>query len=132
MPSGNLTVVAEVCMLLCTICIPHVEALISRVLATSTIIKRHWGLSFMELKKTMGRTKKGNLYLNHMEVFNPWEDKNCILLVILIFDYWLALKNASVFYASKERTCSSSFIYKKHWFPTRPQLQFKSATRADA
>ena len=58
-------------MLLCTISIPHVEASISRVLATSTINKRHWGLSFTEHKKTMGRIKKGNLYLNHMKVINP-------------------------------------------------------------
>ena len=42
------------------------------VLATSTINKRHWGLTFTELKKTMGRNKKGNLYLNHMKVINQW------------------------------------------------------------
>ena len=97
MQSENLTVVAEVWMLLCTILIPHVEAPISRVLATSTINKRVWGLSFTEHKKTMGRIKKGNLYLNHMKVINPWENKNWILFVILIFDYWLAWKNACVF-----------------------------------
>ena len=65
MQSGNLIVVAEVWMLLCTISIPHVEASISRVLATSTIHKRHWGLSFSEHKRTMGRIKEGNLHLNH-------------------------------------------------------------------
>ena len=46
--------VAEVWMLLCTTLIPHVEALISRVLVTSTIHKRHWGLSFTDHKRTMG------------------------------------------------------------------------------
>ena len=76
MRSGNLTVVAEVWLLLCTISIPPVEASISRVLATSTISKRHWGLLFTEHKKTMGRIKKGNLYLNHMKIINPWENKN--------------------------------------------------------
>ena len=76
MRSGNLTLVAEVWMLLCTISIPHVEASISRVLATSTIHKRHWGLSFTEHKRTMARIKKGSLYLNHMKVTNPWENKN--------------------------------------------------------
>ena len=85
MQSGNLTVVAQVWMPLCTISIPHQEASISRVLATSTINKRHWGLSFREHKKTMGRIKKGNLYLNHMKVINPWEKWNWIPLVILIF-----------------------------------------------
>ena len=84
MQIGTLTVVEEVWMLLCTISIPHVEASISQVLATSTINKRHWGLSFTEHKKTMGRIKKGNLYLNHMKVINPWENKNRILLVILM------------------------------------------------
>ena len=116
-------------MLLCTILIPHVEASISRVLATSTINKRQWGLSFTEHKRAMGRINKGNLYLNHINVINRWEDKNSILLVILMFYYCLAWKNASVFYASKKRTCRISFIYKKRWFSTRPQLQFKSATR---
>ena len=96
--------VAEVWMLLCTISIAHVEASISRVLATSTISKRRWGLSFTEHKKTMGRIKKGNLFLNHMKVINPWENKNLILLVILMLYYWLAWLNASVFYASKKRT----------------------------
>ena len=84
MQSGNLTVVAEVWMLLCTISIPHVEASIPRVLATSTNNKRHWGLLFTEHKKTMGRIIKGNLYVNHMKVVNPWENKNWILLVILM------------------------------------------------
>ena len=96
MQSGNLTVVAEAWMLLCTTSIPHVEALISRVLAMSTIHKRHWGLSFTEHKKTMGRIKKGNLYLNHMKVTDPWENKNWILLAILMLYYWLAWLNASV------------------------------------
>ena len=132
MQSGNLTVVAEVWMLLCTISIPHVEASISRVLATSTIHKRHWGLSFTEHKKTMGQMKKGNLYLNHMKVTNPWENKNWILLAIHMLYYWLAWLNVSVFYASKKRTCRISFIYKRRWFSTRPQLQFERATRADA
>ena len=76
MQSGNLTVVADVWMLLCTISIPHVEASISRVLATSTIHKRHRGPSFTEHKRTIGQIKKGNLYLNHMKVTNPWENKN--------------------------------------------------------
>ena len=132
MQSGNLTVVAEVWMLLCTISIPHVEASISRVLAKSTINKLHWGLSFTGHKKTMGRIKEGNLYLNHMKVTNPWENKNWILLVILTLYYWLAWLNASVLYASKNRTCRISFIYKRRWFSTRPQLQFGGATRADA
>ena len=92
-------------MLLCTISIPHVEALISRVLATSTINKRHWGLSFREHKQTMGRIKKGTLYLNHIKVINPWENKNWIPLVILMLCYWLAGLNGSVFYAVKKRTC---------------------------
>ena len=109
MPSGNLTVVAELWMLLCTISMPHVEALISRVLATSTINKRHWGLSFAEHKKTMGRIKRGKIYLNHMKVINPWKNKNWILLAILTLYYWLAWLNASVFYASKKRTCRISF-----------------------
>ena len=69
-------------MLLCTISIPHVEASISRVLAKSTIHKRHWGLSFTEHKKTMGQIRRGNLHLNHMKVINPWENKNWILLVL--------------------------------------------------
>ena len=86
-------------MLLCTISNPHLEALSSRVLATSTIHKRHWGLSFTEHKKTMGRITKGNLYLNHMKVINPWENKNWILLVILMLYYWLAWLNGSVLYA---------------------------------
>ena len=132
MQSGNVTVVAEVWMLLCTISIPHVEASIWRVLATSTINQRHWGLSVTENKKTMGRIKKGNLYLNHMKVINPWENKIWILLVILMLFHWLAWLNASVFYASKKRTCRISFIYKRRWFSTRPQLQFERAMRADA
>ena len=85
MQSGNLTVVAEIWMLLCTISIPHVEASIMRVLATLTIHKRLWGFSFTELKKTMGRIKKGNLYLIHMKVTNPWENKNWILLDSMCF-----------------------------------------------
>ena len=132
MQSGNLTVVAEVWMLLCTISIPHVEASISQVLATSTIHKRHWGLSFTEHKRTMGRIKKGNLYLNHMKVTNPWENKNWILLAILMLYYWPAWLNASVLYASKKRTCRISFTYKRRWFCTRPQLQFERGMRADA
>ena len=71
MQRGNSTVVAEVWMLLCTISIPHFEESISRVLATSTINKRHWGRSFTEHEKTMGRIKKGNLYPNHTKVINP-------------------------------------------------------------
>ena len=55
MQSRNSIVVAEVWMLLCTTSIPQVEASISRVLATSTINKRHWGLSFGDHKKKMGR-----------------------------------------------------------------------------
>ena len=132
MQSGNLPVVPEVWMLMCTISIPHVEASISRVLATPTINKRHSGLSFTEHKKTMGRIKKGNLYPNDMKVINPWENKNWILLVILMLYYWLAWLNASLFYASKKRTCRISFIYKRRWLSTRLQLHFKSATRADA
>ena len=132
MQNGNSTVVAEVWMLLCTISIPNVEVSISRVLASSTINKRHWGLLFTEHKKTMGRIKKGNLYLNHMKVINAWENKNWILLVILMLYYWLPWLNASLFYASKDRTCRISFIYKRRWFSTRPQLEFKRSTRADA
>ena len=49
----------------------------------------HWGLWFTEHKKTMGRTKKGNLCLNHMKVINPWENKNSNLLVILMLYCWL-------------------------------------------
>ena len=119
-------------MLLCTISIPHVEASISRVLATSTTHKRHWGLSFTEHKKAMGRIKKGNLYLNHMKLTNPCENKSWILLAIHMLYYWLAWLNASVLYASKKRTCRISFIYKRRWFSTRPQLQFERATRANA
>ena len=127
MQSGTLTVVAEVWMLPCTISIPLVETSIPRVLATSTIHKR-----FREHKKTMGRIKKGNLYLNHMKVTNPWENKNWILLAIHMLYYWLAWLNASLFYASKRRTCRISFIYKRRSFSTRMQLRFESATRADA
>ena len=132
MQNGNLTVVAEVLMQLCTISIPNVRAPLSRVLAMSKIHKRHWGLSFTEHKKTMGRIKKGNLYLHHMKVINPWEKKNWILLAILMLYYWLAWLNASVRYASKKRTCKISFIQKGRWFSTRLQLQFERATRADA
>ena len=60
MQSGNLTVVPEVWMQLCTISIPHAQASTSRVPATSTINKRHWGLSFTAHKKTMGQIKKDN------------------------------------------------------------------------
>ena len=87
MQSGNLTVVAEVWMLLCKVSIPYVEASIWRVLASSMIHKHHWGLSFTEHKKLMGRIKKGNLYLNHMKVINPWENKNWILLAFLMLYY---------------------------------------------
>ena len=132
MQSWNLTVVAEVWLRLCTTLIPHVQASTSRVLAKSTINKRHWGLSFTAHKKMMRRIKNDNQYFNHIKVINPWETKNWILLVILMLCYWLAWKNASVFYALKKRTCSISFIYKRRWFSTTPQLQFKSATRADA
>ena len=79
-----------------------------------------------------GQIKKDNQYFNHMKLIHPWENKNWILLVILMLCYWLVWNNASVFYASKKRTCRISFIYKRRWFSTRPQLQFKSATRADA
>ena len=120
MPSRNLTVVPEVWMLLCTISIPHVEASISRVPATSMINKCHRGLSFTEHKKTMGLIKKGNLYLNHMKVINPLKTKHWILLVILMLYYWLAWLNASVFYTPKKRTCRISFIYRRRWFSTRP------------
>ena len=102
MQSGNPTVVAEVWMLLCTILIRHVEASISRVLATSTINQRHWGLSFKEHKRTMGRIKKSDRYLNYMNVINPWENKNWIPLAIFMLYYWLAWLNASVFCVSKK------------------------------
>ena len=131
MQSWKLTVVAEVWMPLCTISIPHIRASTSRVLATSTINKRHWGRLFTAHKKTMGRIKKDNQYLNHMKVVGPWENKNWILLVILIFCYWLVWKNASVFYASKRRTCKKKFTYRRHWLSIRQQLPFKSATRAE-
>ena len=65
-------------MPLCTISISHAKASTSRVLATSTINKRHWGLSFTAHRKTMGRIKKGNLYFNHLKVINQWENKNSI------------------------------------------------------
>ena len=100
--------------------------------SSSNVDDPHWGLSFTEHKKTMGRIKKGNLYLNHMKVINPWENKNWILLAILMLYYWLAWLNASVRYALKKRTCRISFIYKRRWFSTRPQLQFERATCADA
>ena len=83
-------------------------------------------------KKTMRGIKKGNLYLNHMKVINPWKKRNLILLVILLLYCWLAPLNASPFYASKKRTCRLSFIYKRRWFLTGPQHEFKRATRADA
>ena len=62
--------VADVWMQQCTISIPHVQASPSRVLAASTINKRHWGLSFKAYKKTMGRIKKDNQYFNHMKGIN--------------------------------------------------------------
>ena len=80
----------------------------------------------------MGQIKKGNVFFNHMKVINPWEDRNRILLVILMFYYSLAWKNASVFYASRKRTCRIFFMYKSRWFSTRRQLEFKRATLADA
>ena len=104
MQSANLTVVAGVWMRLCTISIPHVKASTSRVLATSTINKRHRGLSVRACKKTMGRIKKDNQYFHDMKVINPWENKNWILLVILMLCHLLVWKNASAFYASKENT----------------------------
>ena len=131
MQSGNLTVVAEVWMQLCTISIPDVKASTSRVLAMSTINKRQWGLSFTAHKKTMGRIRKDYQYFNYMKVINPWENKNCIPLVILMLSYWLVWNRASVFYALEKRTCRISFIYKRRWLSTTGQLQFKSATRAD-
>ena len=111
MQSGNLAVVAEVWMRPCTISIPHVKALTSRVLATSTTNKRRWRLLFTAHSKTMGRIKKGNHYFNHMKVIGAWENKNWILLVILMLCYWLVWKNASMFYASKKRACRMSFTY---------------------
>ena len=80
----------------------------------------------------MGRIKKDNQYFNHMKVINPWENKNWILLLILMLCYWLVWKNASVFYASKKKTCGISFIYKRRWFSTRRQPKFKGARRANA
>ena len=77
-------------MLLCTISIPRVEASISRVLATSTIHKRHWGLSFTEHKRTIGRIKKGNLYLKHMEVSNHGKTRTAFYRRSLCFIFgWL-------------------------------------------
>ena len=131
MQSRNSTVAAEVWMQLCTISIPHLKASTSRVLATSTINNRHWGLSFTAHKKTIGRIKKDNQYFNLMKVISPWENKNWILLVILMLCYWLVWNNASVFYASNRRKCRIFFTYKRRWLSTRPQLQFKSAMRAD-
>ena len=87
MQSGNLTVVAQEWMGLCTISIPHVKVSTSRVVVTSTIDKRHWGLSFTAHKKTMGRIKKDNLSFSHMKVINPWENKNWIPLVIFKLCY---------------------------------------------
>ena len=131
MQSGNLTGVAEVWMRLCTISIPHVKGSTSRVLATSTINKHHWGLLFMAHSTTMGRIKKGNHCFNHMKVIGPWENKNWILSVILMLCYWLVWKNTSVFYVSKKSPCRISFTHKRRWPSIRPQLRFKSATRAD-
>ena len=71
MQRGNLTVVAEVWMRLCRISIPHAKASTSRLLATSTINKRHWHVSFTVHKKMMGGIKKGNQYFNHLKVINP-------------------------------------------------------------
>ena len=110
MQSGNLTGMAEVWMRLCTISILHVKALTSRVPAMLTIDKGHWGSSITAHKKTMGRINKENQYFNDMKVINPGENKNWILLVILVLCYWLIWKNASVFYASRKRTCRISFI----------------------
>ena len=55
-----------------------------------------------------GGIKRGSHDFNHMKVINPWETKNWILLVILIFYYWLVWKKASVFYVSIKRTCRIS------------------------
>ena len=112
MQSGKLTVVAEIWMRLYTISIPHVKASTSRVLVTSTINNCHWALFFTAHKKTMGRIKKDNQYFNHMKVIGPWENKNWILLVPLMFCYRLVWKNARLFYASRKRTCRVSFTYR--------------------
>ena len=53
------------------------------------------------------------LYESHQPM---GKNKNWILLVILMFYYWLAWKKASMFYASKKRTCRISFIYKNAGF----------------
>ena len=74
-------------MRLCTISIPHVKASTSRILATSTIDKRHCGLSFTTHKKTMGRIKKVNQYFNHMKNINPWENEDWISFVLLMLCY---------------------------------------------
>ena len=131
MQSRKLTVLAEVWMQLCTISISHVKASTSPVLATSTINKCHCGLLFTAPKKTMGRIKKDNQYYKHMKVIGPWENKNWILLVILMFCYWLDWKNASVFYASRKSTCRFSFTYKRHWLSIGQQVPFKSAAIGD-
>ena len=131
MQSGNLIVVAEVWMRLCTISIPHVKPLTSRVLATLTTDKRHWGPSFTAHKKRMGPIQKDNLCFNHMKVINPCENKNWIRLVILMLCYWLVWKNASVFYALKKEACRIFLIYKRRWPSTKPRLHFESATRPD-
>ena len=75
MQGGNVTVVAEVWMRLCTISIPHVKASTSRVLATSAINNRHWGLLFTAHKKTMERIQRDSHYFNPMKVIRTWEDK---------------------------------------------------------
>ena len=75
-------------MQLCKISIPRVETSTSRVLATSTINKRHWGLLVTAHKKTMEGIKGGNLYFNHVTVIHPCKNKNWILLMILMFYYW--------------------------------------------
>ena len=54
----------------------QLEAPTSRVLATSEINKRHWGLSFAAHKKMMGGINKGNQYFNHIKVIGPWENNN--------------------------------------------------------
>ena len=93
--------VAEVWMRLCKISIALVKASTLGVLATSTINKRHCGPLFTAHKQTMGRIKKDNPYLNHMKVIGPWENKNWIQLVILMFCYWLVWKNECVFFVSE-------------------------------
>ena len=78
-----------------------------------------------------GPTHIGNHYSKYMTVVGPWENKNWILLVILMLCYWLVWKNASVFYASEKRTCKNVFTYKGRWLSLRQPLQFKSTMHAD-